>query len=110
MGDFIYYAVQEVLCLFRGGSPVEGVMPYTLIEYKIVKNKIKLVNSALWMVYDSDRKEYYLNGKPCSANDYNKLEKARKKAIDFCPNSIVNQKNLRQIILNIESKWGVYID
>lgn len=83
---------RKSFALFRGGPAVENVMPYTLLEYKIINRRIKLVNSAACNEYFTGGKKYYLNGKTCSAKTYNKINNARKASIDLAANSKANRR------------------
>lgn len=76
----------------RGGPPSESGMSYSIIEYKIKNNQIKIANYALKIVPDNGKTKYYYNGKKCKAIKYKKLENAFRTAVDCVYNSETNRK------------------
>lgn len=77
---------------YRGGPANVNGMPYSITEYKIKNNKIKMVNYAFKLVPDNGKTKYYYNGKKCTAIKYKKLENAFKTAVDCVYNSKTNRK------------------
>ena len=77
---------------YRGGPAHDNVMPYSIIEYKIKNNQIKIANYASKLVYDNGKTKYYYNSKKCTAAKYKKLKNAFRTKISCVYNSTTNRK------------------
>lgn len=82
---------RKSFAFFRGGPAVEDFMPYTILEYKIIKSRIRLVNTVVLYECTDGTNEYFLNGEPCKASVYKNMAKNLKE-IPVVPNSKANRK------------------
>lgn len=66
-------------------------MPHVLYEYKIVNNKITLINEAEWYERTNGTDTYYINGEMCSAQKFQGIYDTKDKYIEFVSNSRKNR-------------------
>ena len=99
-GSLYLVPSRESYVFYRGGPAYDseegyGVMPYTIMEYKLVDKKIKLINNFYCGEYLSGEKagtrEYSLNGKPCTAEEYQSIYESFGDEIKFYANSKSNR-------------------
>lgn len=88
-GTYAYY-YQAPAFVTGGSSGI--VIPRIIQEYKLIGNKISLVNTASWDEYESRNDEYRLNGSLCTADEFQTIYKALGKRINFVSNTEENRK------------------
>lgn len=88
-GTYAYYYRAPA---FNTGGRSGIVIPRIIQEYKLIGNKISLVNTASWDEYESRNDEYRLNGSSCTADEFQTIYKALGKRINFVSNTEENRK------------------
>ncbi len=89
-GTYAYYYRAPAFNVGTSGT----VIPRIIQEYKLVNNKISLVNTAAWdeWLADTVTNEYRLNGSSCTADEFQMIYEALGKRFDFISNTEENRK------------------